>query len=49
VLAQAAAGRLAPVIGRTYRLQDAAEAHRRIEAREVIGKSLLLVNHRSGG
>ncbi|MGO9956834.1 MAG: zinc-binding dehydrogenase [Solirubrobacteraceae bacterium] len=28
----------------TYPLQDAAEAHRRIEAREVIGKSLLLVN-----
>jgi NADPH2:quinone reductase len=49
VLAQAAAGRVAPVIGRTYPLQDAAEAHRRIEAREVIGKSLLLVNRESGG
>jgi NADPH2:quinone reductase len=44
VLAQAAAGRLAPVIGPTYGLEDAAEAHRRIEAREVVGKSLLLVN-----
>jgi len=44
VLAEAAAGRLAPVIGRTYSLEDAAEAHRSIEAREVIGKSLLLVN-----
>jgi NADPH:quinone reductase len=47
-LAHAAAGRLAPIIGRTYPLQDAAEAHRRIEAREVIGKSLLLVNRESG-
>jgi NADPH2:quinone reductase len=44
VLAEAAAGRIAPVIGRTYPLEDAAEAHRRIEAREVIGKSLLLVD-----
>jgi NADPH2:quinone reductase len=44
VLAHAAAGRVAPVIGATYPLQDAAEAHRRIEARDVIGKSLLLVN-----
>ncbi len=44
VLAQAAAGRLAPVIGRTYPLQDAAEAHRCIEAREVVGKSLLIVD-----
>ncbi len=49
VLAQAAAGRVAPVIGRTYPLEDAAEAHRRIEAREVVGKSLLLVNRKSGG
>jgi NADPH2:quinone reductase len=48
VLAQAAAGRVAPVIGPTYPLQDAAEAHRRIEAREVIGKSLLLVNGAAG-
>jgi NADPH:quinone reductase len=48
VLAQAVAGRVAPVIGRTYPLEDAAEAHRRIEQREVVGKSLLLVNGRSG-
>jgi NADPH2:quinone reductase len=44
VLDQAAAGRVTPFIGRTYPLQDAAEAHRRIEGRDVIGKSLLLVN-----
>jgi NADPH:quinone reductase len=49
VLALAAAGRLAPVIGQTYPLQDAAEAHRRIEARQVVGKSLLLVSRKSIG
>jgi NADPH2:quinone reductase len=49
VLAQAAAGRVTPVIGRTYPLQNAVEAHRRIEARDVVGKSLLLVNGTSGG
>ena len=49
VLALAAAGRVTPVIGRTYPLEDAAEAHRRIEAREVVGKSLLLVKRKSGG
>ncbi len=49
VLAQAAAGRITPVVGRTYPLQEAAEAHRRIEARDVIGKSLLLVPDRAAG
>ena len=49
VLALAAAGGLAPVIGHTYPLQDAAEAHGRIEAREVVGKSLLLVSGKSNG
>jgi NADPH:quinone reductase len=49
VLAHAAAGGIAPVIGRTYPLQEAAEAHRQIESRKVIGKSLLLVNRQSGG
>jgi NADPH:quinone reductase len=44
VLAQAVAGHIAPVIGPTYPLADAAEAHRRIEARDVVGKSLLLVD-----
>jgi NADPH2:quinone reductase len=45
-LSEAAAGRLTPVIGATYPLEDAAEAHRRIEAREVVGKSLLLIDRR---
>jgi NADPH:quinone reductase len=42
VLAETAAGRLAPIIGRTYPLAAAAEAHADIEARRFIGKSLLL-------
>lgn len=43
VLAETAAGRLAPVIGRTYPLAAAAAAHADIEARQFVGKSLLLV------
>lgn len=42
VLDQAAAGRLRPIIGRTYALTEAVAAHEDIEARRVIGKSLLL-------
>ncbi|MET8143890.1 zinc-binding dehydrogenase [Sphaerisporangium sp. NPDC005288] len=41
-MAEAAAGRLEPVIGRTFPLVRAAEAHAAIEAREVPGKALLL-------
>jgi NADPH2:quinone reductase len=41
-LAEAAAGRLRPVIGRTYPLEKAADAHTAIEARDFIGKLLLL-------
>lgn len=41
-LAEAAAGRIAPFIGRTYPLERAADAHAAIEAREVVGKALLL-------
>ncbi|ONI84443.1 hypothetical protein ALI144C_14890 [Actinosynnema sp. ALI-1.44] len=37
-----AAGRIRPVIGRTYPLDQAADAHRAKEAREVVGKILLL-------
>jgi NADPH2:quinone reductase len=42
-LAETAAGRLVPVIGRTYPLAAAAEAHADIEARRFVGKSLLIV------
>ena len=45
-LAEAQAGRLRPVIGQTFRLEDAAAAHRAIEARETVGKTLLLVGPR---
>lgn len=41
-LAEAAAGRLKPVVGQTYALRNAADAHAAIEAREVTGKTLLL-------
>jgi NADPH:quinone reductase len=40
-LAAAARGELTPVIGQTYRLERAAEAHAAIEARTVFGKTLL--------
>jgi NADPH:quinone reductase len=42
-LAEAAAGRITPLIGQTYPLAKAADAHAAIEARTVFGKTLLLV------
>ncbi|WP_405724888.1 zinc-binding dehydrogenase [Streptomyces sp. NBC_01537] len=42
-LAEAAAGRFRPVIGRSFPLERAAQAHAAIEAREVLGKTLLEV------
>jgi NADPH2:quinone reductase len=39
----AAAGRLRPVVGQTYPLERAADAHAAIEARTTIGKTLLRV------
>ncbi|MGQ0576899.1 MAG: zinc-binding dehydrogenase [Pseudonocardia sp.] len=41
-LAEAAAGRLRPVIGQTFPLAKAADAHAAIEARTVFGKTLLI-------
>jgi NADPH2:quinone reductase len=41
-LAEAAAGRLVPVVGQTFPLAKAADAHAAIEARQVVGKTLLL-------
>jgi NADPH2:quinone reductase len=41
-LSEAAAGRLRPVIGQTFPLERAAEAHAAIEERAVVGKTLLL-------
>jgi NADPH2:quinone reductase len=42
-LAAAAEDRLRPLIGQRLALADAREAHRAIEARETVGKTLLLV------
>jgi NADPH:quinone reductase len=42
-LAEAAAGRLRPVVGQTFALADAARAHAAIEARATVGKTLLVV------
>ncbi|WP_031073360.1 zinc-binding dehydrogenase [Streptomyces sp. NRRL S-118] len=42
-LAEAAAGRLRPVIGATFPLERAAEAHAAIEARNLLGKVVLTV------
>jgi NADPH2:quinone reductase len=40
-MSEAAAGRIRPVIGQTFPLERAADAHRAIEARDAIGKTLL--------
>jgi len=40
-LTEAAAGRLAPVIGQTFTLDQVGEAHAAIEGRQVFGKTLL--------
>jgi NADPH:quinone reductase len=41
-LREAAAGRLKPIIGQTFPLAAAADAHRAIESRATIGKTLLV-------
>jgi NADPH:quinone reductase len=42
-LAEAAARRLQPLVGQTFRLERAAEAHAAIEQRQTLGKTLLTV------
>ncbi|WP_236791467.1 zinc-binding dehydrogenase [Amycolatopsis sp. GM8] len=42
ILREAAAGRIVPLIGQTYPLARAAEAHAAIESRRAIGKTLLV-------
>jgi NADPH2:quinone reductase len=42
-LAEAAAGRLRPIIGQTFPLERAAAAHAAIEGRQTIGKTLLRI------
>jgi len=42
-LAEAAAGRLRPVVGQEFELADAARAHAAIETRQTVGKTLLAV------
>ncbi len=41
-MTETAEGRLRPLIGQTFPLAAAADAHAAIEAREVIGKTLLI-------
>lgn len=48
-LAAAVAGRLRPVIGQTFPLDRAADAHAAIESRATVGKTLLIVDARAGG
>jgi len=42
-MSAAIAGRIRPIIGQTFPLEQAADAHRAIEARDVIGKTLLVI------
>ncbi|MFJ8475937.1 zinc-binding dehydrogenase [Kitasatospora sp. NPDC094011] len=43
VMAEAVAGRVRPVIGQTFPLERAADAHAAIEGRSALGKTLLLI------
>jgi len=44
-LAEAVVGRLHAVVGQTFRLDQAADAHAAIASRITVGKTLLLVRH----
>ncbi|MER6827369.1 zinc-binding dehydrogenase [Streptosporangium sp. NPDC000563] len=43
VMSEAVAGRIRPVIGQTFPLERAADAHAAIESRTALGKTLLLI------
>jgi NADPH2:quinone reductase len=43
-LASAADGTLVPVVGQRFPLAEAAAAHRAIEARATVGKTVLMVS-----
>jgi len=43
VMSEAVAGRIRPVIGQTFPLERAADAHTAIESRTALGKTLLLI------
>ena len=42
-MSEAATGQLRPVVGQTFPLERAADAHAAMEARGGVGKTLLLV------
>jgi NADPH2:quinone reductase len=44
-LSEGAAGRMRPVIGQTFPLERAADAHAAIEARKVVGRTLLVAGN----
>ena len=46
ILAEVAAGRVRPLIGQTFALADAARAHAALQARQTLGKTLLLTDPR---
>ncbi len=48
VIGRLAGKRIAPLIGQTFALADAAKAHEAIEARRTVAKTLLLTDLRSG-
>ncbi|WP_329086316.1 MULTISPECIES: zinc-binding dehydrogenase [unclassified Streptosporangium] len=43
VMSEAVAGRIRPIIGQTFPLERAADAHAAIESRGALGKTLLLI------
>lgn len=43
-LAKAADGTVVPLVGSTFSLSEAAEAHRAMEARETYGKVILVLD-----